>query len=294
MSFGVSGQRLEAEIGLYFYNARFYDATLGRFTQADTIIPCAGNVLALDRYAYVKNNSLRYNDPSGHFPWIPIIIGGIVIIGGGVFVYDRFQTQKEINNDIVQNRAVRDQIGGELVTQLSDVVTVQASERGISPDLINAIIRHESGAAERRFFGSGGLANFAERGEASFRYFVDNRASIGIGQVQMETALMLERSGYATRQGRSLIYNLLEPELAVEYIAGNLQYISDQLTLTYGNPFAKLEIEKRHRLIVIGYNLGWNGLKKRIGNNNFDFAINSTKYDERTLDDYYSWRDKIK
>jgi len=67
VSFGVSGQRLEAEIGLYFYNARFYDATLGRFAQADTIIPGAGNVLTLDRYAYTLNNPLRYNDPSGHY-----------------------------------------------------------------------------------------------------------------------------------------------------------------------------------------------------------------------------------
>jgi len=55
------------KIGLYFYNARFYDATLGRFTQADTIIPGAGNPLALDRYAYTLNNPLRYNDPSGHY-----------------------------------------------------------------------------------------------------------------------------------------------------------------------------------------------------------------------------------
>ena len=62
-----TGQRLEAEIGLYFYNARFYDAKLGRFAQADTLIPGAGNPLALDRYAYVQNNSLRYTDPSGHY-----------------------------------------------------------------------------------------------------------------------------------------------------------------------------------------------------------------------------------
>jgi len=62
-----TGQRLEAEIGLYFYNARFYDAKLGRFTQADTIIPGAGKPLALDRYAYVANNPLKYTDPSGHY-----------------------------------------------------------------------------------------------------------------------------------------------------------------------------------------------------------------------------------
>ena len=39
---------------------------MGRFTQADTIIPDAGNSSAWDRYAYVLNNPLRYTDPSGH------------------------------------------------------------------------------------------------------------------------------------------------------------------------------------------------------------------------------------
>ena len=47
-----------------FYNARWYDPTLGRFAQADSIVP--GGVQGLDRYAYVNNNPLRYNDPTGH------------------------------------------------------------------------------------------------------------------------------------------------------------------------------------------------------------------------------------
>ncbi|MEA2008840.1 MAG: RHS repeat-associated core domain-containing protein, partial [Chloroflexota bacterium] len=67
-----TGQRQEAEIGLYFYNARFYDSALARFTQADTIIPGAGNPMALDRYAYVENNSLKYIDLYGHEKYIII------------------------------------------------------------------------------------------------------------------------------------------------------------------------------------------------------------------------------
>ena len=47
-----------------FYNARWYDPALGRFAQADSIVP--GGVQGLDRYAYVNNNPLRYNDPTGH------------------------------------------------------------------------------------------------------------------------------------------------------------------------------------------------------------------------------------
>ena len=34
-----TGQRNEAGIGLYYYNARWVDVSLGRFVQADTIVP---------------------------------------------------------------------------------------------------------------------------------------------------------------------------------------------------------------------------------------------------------------
>jgi RHS repeat-associated protein len=51
---------------LMFYNARWYDPSLGRFAQADSIVPASQGVQGYDRYAYVSNNPVRYNDPSGH------------------------------------------------------------------------------------------------------------------------------------------------------------------------------------------------------------------------------------
>jgi hypothetical protein len=51
-----------------YYGARYYDAQIGRFISADTIIPKVSNPQALNRYAYVRNNPLRYKDPSGHIP----------------------------------------------------------------------------------------------------------------------------------------------------------------------------------------------------------------------------------
>jgi RHS repeat-associated protein len=64
--FTYTGQRSEMDsIGLMFYTARWYDPQLGRFAQADSIVP--GGVQGLDRYAYANNNALRYNDPSGHY-----------------------------------------------------------------------------------------------------------------------------------------------------------------------------------------------------------------------------------
>jgi len=61
-----TGQREVDDIGLYFYNARWYDPALGRFIQADTIVPGAGNPQAWDRYAYAYNKPLYYTDPGGH------------------------------------------------------------------------------------------------------------------------------------------------------------------------------------------------------------------------------------
>jgi RHS repeat-associated protein len=72
-----TGQRLEQRLGvaeggldrgLYFYGARWYDSSLGRFIQADTIVPQPGNPQSLNRYSYAANNPVKYRDPSGHIP----------------------------------------------------------------------------------------------------------------------------------------------------------------------------------------------------------------------------------
>lgn len=60
-------QELDAEIGLYNYNARLYDPVIGRFLSADTVIPDFSDPQDLDRYAYCGNNPLKSVDPSGHF-----------------------------------------------------------------------------------------------------------------------------------------------------------------------------------------------------------------------------------
>jgi len=110
-SYRFTGQREESALGLYFYNARWYDPSLGRFVQADTVMQsqecalavsyteqgirgrCAGarstagtqsDTQALNRYTYTLNNPVRYTDPSGHI--IPLAaaawMGAAGLIGG--------------------------------------------------------------------------------------------------------------------------------------------------------------------------------------------------------------------
>jgi len=54
-------------MGLYYYNARYYDPGIGRFISPDTMIPGLSNPQALNRYSYVNNNPLNSTDPTGHF-----------------------------------------------------------------------------------------------------------------------------------------------------------------------------------------------------------------------------------
>ncbi|MFZ3080680.1 MAG: RHS repeat-associated core domain-containing protein [Bellilinea sp.] len=62
-----TGQREESELGLYYYVARFYDPSIMQFNQPDSLIPDPYNPLDWDRYAYSRNNPIRYNDPTGHW-----------------------------------------------------------------------------------------------------------------------------------------------------------------------------------------------------------------------------------
>jgi RHS repeat-associated protein len=62
-----TGQKNDASSALMFYNARYYDANIGRFVQADPIVSAPFNPQSLNRFAYVLNNPVRYIDPSGYY-----------------------------------------------------------------------------------------------------------------------------------------------------------------------------------------------------------------------------------
>jgi RHS repeat-associated protein len=96
-----TGQRIDSYINLYWYNSRWYDPVLGRWIQPDSIVPeGVQGVQAWDRYAYVNNNPVRYNDPSGHcLVLCTAIIGGAVgaIVGAVGYTAYTVATGKEFN-----------------------------------------------------------------------------------------------------------------------------------------------------------------------------------------------------
>ena len=56
-----TGREFDTETGIYYYRARYYDPTTGRFLSEDPL----GVRDNLDMYVYVRNNPASYSDPFG-------------------------------------------------------------------------------------------------------------------------------------------------------------------------------------------------------------------------------------
>src|SRR5690554_3157759 len=58
---GFTGKEYDPDTGLYYYNARWYDADIGRFISEDP----AADPNNPNLYVYGRNNPLRFVDPTG-------------------------------------------------------------------------------------------------------------------------------------------------------------------------------------------------------------------------------------
>lgn len=70
-----AGYRWDQDTGLYYLNARYYWAAVGRFITRDTFNGSEDDTSSLNLYNYCKGNPIIYAEPSGH---VTILIHGIM------------------------------------------------------------------------------------------------------------------------------------------------------------------------------------------------------------------------
>jgi len=88
--FRYTGREYEAD-DLYYYRARYYDPTTGRFFSEDPIGFASGDT---NLYRYVSGNPVNFIDPSGNIvPLLLFVWGGVEI---ALAVYDAYDTASTI------------------------------------------------------------------------------------------------------------------------------------------------------------------------------------------------------
>ncbi len=134
-SYRYTGKELDSETGLYYYGARYYDPMIGRFISADSIVSDVYDPQDLNRYAYARNNPMKYVDPDGHaFKAATMVFRVGQALYKGYGLYSTVSGIVEDTQTILDSKASNSErlwAAGSLIADLSGAKDVVGAAKGM-------------------------------------------------------------------------------------------------------------------------------------------------------------------
>lgn len=171
-------------IGLYYFRARYYDPSTGRFLQRDPVWN-PGNLG--NQYTFVGNNPVNYTDPTGEIAFLPFLglaglglLGGMEATGWGASAYTG-----DPGLEVAPSQMAYHAITGS---------SIFGGSRGFESISYSGGERVYQGAIAAASFLGGGIAGATARG-----------ASIPAWALGADAALNIGLGAYETSQGRTIM-----------------------------------------------------------------------------------------
>jgi len=266
--FRYRGYYYDTETELYYLITRYYDPVVGRFLNADAFASTGQGIVGNNMFAYCLNNVVNFVDSNGEF-CIPIIIMPPNII-------------RDIDLKLSAPVPFEKTKGYRVIKRNRDNIIKYAEEYSVSPSAIAAVI-----CAEQNL-----NVDFIDTLTDWIAIFgIDT--SIGVGQVRLSTAKMLEDKGYVTKsthkvrnwlvtpslRNRLTVTRLMDEEQNIMYVAAYLKYMID----VWQKDFP--DIHNRIDILATLYNTGKTQSHSNPFPNGFGMYANSYLYEiERLFD----------
>lgn len=104
---GFTGYEKDQATNLNYAEARYYNSETGRFISQDPAVLRIGqnqremtqllnDPQQLNTYSYVRNNPIKYNDPTGEI--IPLLVGAWAVAEVALTVYDTYNAVKTVSS----------------------------------------------------------------------------------------------------------------------------------------------------------------------------------------------------
>lgn len=104
-SVGYTGHAQDADSGMVYMQARYYDPVIGRFMAGDPVGFQLDNPTSFNRYSYGNNNPHKYVDPDGRYGLLALALGG-----AGVLFYSDY-SHTPVHGETVQATPLTDHLG---------------------------------------------------------------------------------------------------------------------------------------------------------------------------------------